>query len=454
VRYARLAAAAAVASLALAPAASAALPPLGDGDGIHVVSQRELDARLTALTVSTTALPQSANVRILLPADYASNPNRRYPVLYLLHGTSGSPADWTTQGQAEQTTAGLEMIVVMPDIALNADGGGWCANWVGGGHPAWETFHIDQLIPWIDSNLRTIANRQGRAIAGLSQGGFCSMSYAARHPDLFETALSYSGAPDTAYDLEAQLLVTPVVNGTEVFLDHAPANAIFGDRLTNEINWAAHDPTTLASNLRDTNLFMYTGNGVPGPLDSGPPDLPAMSIEWGAHQLNTLFHHRLGALGISSQFDDYGAGTHSWPYWARDLRWSIGAVMADFTNPRPMPTSITYTSADPRYAIYGWQVTMHRLVREFSTLESAGRSGFTVKGSGSATVVTPAVYAPGGSFAVTVGSRRLIETASAAGTLTVDLPLGRSNTVQEYPLDGPPNGTRVYTKRVTIAPAS
>ena len=61
--------------------------------------------------------------------------------------------------------------------------------------PRWETFHIDQLIPWIDHNLRTVADRRGRAIAGLSQGGFCSMSYAARHPDLFGVALSFSGAP-------------------------------------------------------------------------------------------------------------------------------------------------------------------------------------------------------------------------------------------------------------------
>ncbi len=124
-------------------------------------------------------------------------------MLYLLHGTSGGAADWTTVGGAEQTTAGLGLIVVMPDIALDDNGGGWCTNWYNGGRygqPEWETFHIDQLIPWIDHNLRTVATRDGRAIAGLSQGGFCSMSYAARHPDMFETALAYSGAPDTAYD--------------------------------------------------------------------------------------------------------------------------------------------------------------------------------------------------------------------------------------------------------------
>ena len=60
--------------------------------------------------------------------------------------------------------------------------------------PEWETFHIDPFIPWIDSNLRTIPHRRGRAIAGLSQGGFCSLSYAARHPDMFTSVAGFSGA--------------------------------------------------------------------------------------------------------------------------------------------------------------------------------------------------------------------------------------------------------------------
>jgi hypothetical protein len=54
-------------------------------------------------------------------------------VLYLLHGSSGGAADWTSHGGAEQTTAGLGLIVVMPDIALRYDGGGWCTNWWNGG---------------------------------------------------------------------------------------------------------------------------------------------------------------------------------------------------------------------------------------------------------------------------------------------------------------------------------
>ncbi len=441
----------------VAPAAAAPAPAaLGSADGITVVSQHQLDSRLIALTVSTPALNGTANVRILLPAGYAADPTRRYPVLYLLHGTSGGAADWTTLGGAEQTTAGRPLIVVMPDIAQNDNGGGWCTDWDNGGangKPEWERFHIDELIPWVDHNLRTIADRQGRAIAGLSQGGFCSMSYAARHPDLFSVALSYSGAPDIAYDAEAQTLVTPIINATEVGLDQVAPNSMFGPRLTDEINWAAHDPTTLAANLRNTDLLIYTGNGQQGPLDPVVPNPEANVIESGVEQLSILFHNRLQALGIPSHFDDYGPGTHSWPYWARDLKWSIDTIMDDLAHPPATPSAVTYTSADNAYSVYGWTVTTHRQVREFSTLAGAGATGFTLQGSGSATVQTPANYRRHAKYRITIRGRTTTVNTQNAKTLTIQVPLGPSNTVQEYPADGPPVGTKVYSTGVAIRPA-
>jgi S-formylglutathione hydrolase FrmB len=446
------------ASVGATPArAAAGAPSFASADGITVVAQHQVDPRLIALTVSTGALNGTANVRVLLPTGYAAHTKRRYPVLYLLHGTSGGAADWTTMGGAEQTTAGRPLIVVMPDIAQNDNGGGWCTDWYNAGkygRPDWETFHIDQLIPWIDHDLRTRATRAGRAIAGLSQGGFCSMSYAARHPDLFSQALSYSGAPDTAYDLEAQALVTPIINLTETALDHVPPYSMFGPRTTNEINWAAHDPTTLAENLRGMRLTMYTGNGKAGPYDPPIPNPGASAIEAGVEQLTTMFHNRLDALGIPSSFTDYGPGTHSWPYWARDLRWSIGPIMTNFAHPLPTPSAVTYMSADPVYAVFGWRVTTHRKVREFSNLKGASGAGFTLQGSGSATVLTPGRYRRLTKYRVGVmsgsGTSTQVLRSDRHGRLTIQVPLGPSNTVQEYPGGGPALGTTIYTTRVTV----
>jgi hypothetical protein len=128
-----------------------------------------------------------------------------------------------------------------------------------------------------------------------------------------------------------------------------------------------------------------------------------------------------------------------------------------FAHPPATPATIDYTSADPSYSAFGWRVSMRRAVREFSTLSSARANGFTLRGSGRATVITPARYRR--------GSRLRVSVTSAQGTfapltrtlrvgrnrrLAVSVPLGPSNTTQEYPLDGPPLGTTVFVTRVSI----
>ena len=440
---------------AVLPSGAAATPTFADGDGLHVQAVSQLDPRLLELTLSTAALPSPAHVRILLPRGYEAHAARRWPVLYLFHGTSGGAADWTTKGEAEQTTEGLGMIVVMPDIALNDDGGGYCTNWPNGPY-SWETFHIGELLPWIDANLHTKATRAGRAVAGLSQGGFCSLSYAARHPDLFSMALGYSGVPDIAYGADAIAGTTAVVNATEVGLDGQPPNSIFGDRATNEVNWVDHDPTSLANNLRGMSLSMYFGNGETGPLDPSPE--PAGSgIETLVHGDNVDFHNRLEELGIPSLYDDYGPGTHSWPYWARDLRWSIGAIANGFAHPAPAPKRVSYTIADAQYSVFGWSVSMQRTAEELSTLGEAEARGFALSGSGSGTVTTPPRYAPGGHYRVTLRSAQATSSqtlqADSSGRLQIEVPLGPANPYQQYTAQAEATGTAVYTTFVSIAKA-
>ena len=437
--------------------ASAAATPLQSADGITVTSQKSLDSRLLALTVTTKTLPKPANIRILLPTGYAQHPHQRYPVLYLLHGTSGGAADWTTMGGAEQTTAGKPLIVVMPDIAIDDDGGGWCTNWPDGMY-SWETFHIDQLIPFIDGNLRTLTTRGERAIAGLSQGGFCSMSYAAQYPNLFGVALAYSGAPDIAWDPVAHAGAEAIINATEVGLDGVPPDSMFGNPVSDFLNWADHDPATLAPNLRWTKLYMYFGNGLPGPHDTAP-NPEAEGIEGAIYTDNIYFHNRLKSLGITpAVYDYYGNGTHSWPYWARDLRWSIGDIMADFASPAPVPSSFSFMSAASSYSIYGWSIAIHRIASEFSTLTTTGTSAFTLAGSGSATVTTPPSFERKATYKVTLHTQSgTVKTqtvkAGASRTLSIDVPLGPSDSVQEWSTTEPPapsTGTTVYTTHATI----
>jgi S-formylglutathione hydrolase FrmB len=441
-----------ICALASAPAAGALT--LRDGDGLRVAAVKRIDPRLLAVSFRTAALPSLVSVYILLPPDYASHPRRRFPVFYLLHGTSGGASDWTVHGNAEKVIGNRELITVMPDIALNDGGGGWCTNWPDGAQ-SWERFHIDQVIPWIDSNLRTIASRSARAIAGLSQGGFCSMSYAARHPDEFSVALGYSAAPDIYHEADARLGALTIINATEVGLDGVPPNTFFGNPVTDGINWAAHDPATLAENLRWTRMYMYWGNGLPGPYDSPSSILGGTPIEGLVSRDNQDFQARLHSLGIPAYFDAYGPGTHSWPYWTRDLGWSIDKIMADFAHPARTPSPFTYASADDQYSVYGWTVSLHRTAREFSTLKNASRWSFSLAGSGSATVLTPPVYKRRARYTVELSGAQvprhtLVLTARRGGRLKLEIPLGPANPYQQDTVQAQLAGTMVFTTTVKI----
>ena len=309
-----------------APAADASAHPattFRNSDGITVVAATHPSTRIWRLTVSTHALARAVHVNVLLPHGYAAT-TRRYPVLYLFHGTSGGAGDWLAQGNAAAATKKYPMIVVMPDAGYDSNGGSWFTNWVDQktslGTANWETFHIDQLVPWIDANLRTIADRSGRAIAGLSQGGFGSTSYAARHPDLFVSAASFSGAPDIASNPVAEAAATAVISATATGLDGVEPDAFFGSHAEHEINWQGHNPATLVTNLRPVDLELWTGNGQPGPYDQ-PTDgnVEGSAIEAVVHQSTLYFTQAATAAKVAYRLDDYGPGTHSWPYWTRDL---------------------------------------------------------------------------------------------------------------------------------------
>lgn len=405
-----------------------------DADGIHVVSVKQLDGRDYNVSVLTAALGRPVDVRILVPAGYGADPAERFPVLYLFHGTSGRASDWIDMGSAEQSTAGLPLITVMPDAGFDGDGGGWFTNWVDTktalGPSQWETFHINDLVPWVDANLRTIASRDGRAVAGLSQGGFGSTTYAARHPDMFVSAASFSGAPDIDFNPAVAAGATAVIDATEVGLDQVEPDAMFGDRVTDEINWQGHDPADLVTNLEGMSLWLFTATGLPGPYDPKTPNPAAMGIEFATHESTEGFVARAAQEHVAVHLVDYTYGTHSWPYWARDLRQYLPPLMALFAHPPAAPSTVSYMSVDKDWAQWGWSVAWQRgAAQQWSALSGASRHGFNLSGSGVATVVTPAFYRSGQAVRVTVGGAPpVVVRAGSDGRLTVVVDLGGLST--------------------------
>ena len=167
-----------------------------------------LCSRLGSVCLDTCLLRQSASVatvetvqfqsklvnatlpyNVILPPGYRASSTTRYPVLYLLHGLGGHYTDWVTRTNVADYAAQYRMIVVMPE-----GNDSWYVDSGGVATDKYETYILKELIPDVDKRYRTIQARYGRAVAGLSMGGYGAIKYGLKYPATFVFAASMSGA--------------------------------------------------------------------------------------------------------------------------------------------------------------------------------------------------------------------------------------------------------------------
>lgn len=450
-----------VAALTAAAPVSAAVAPGSPGcvaratppqaGQLTVVSEKPLDSRVTDLTLRSPAMQKDVHVNVMLPAGYDPSGTTRYPVLYLLHGALGGYMNWYTDGDVEKLAGGLPLIVVMPDGGYDGSYSDWYGLLQGqsGPVPAWETFHTRELIPFIDSHYLTLADRGDRFIAGLSAGGGGSTHYAADNPGLFGAVGSFSGATD---NLE-QYPFYPTLSEGLWFATDAPGDGpdghcTWGDPYTQKVVWENNDPTYLAANLKGTPLWIASGNGEPGPLDPSlvpDPSNPGQEISNAASvaaaaategeiwDMTRSFVKALNAAGIPHTDYFYGAGTHSWPYWQRDLTDFLTWLGPHIGHPMPAPRSFSFRTAGTNFTAWGWRFTVtDRDVAEFVYLSGVGRRGLTALGSGRLNVTTAPVYTPGVSYTVASSGAGQLITAGPDGRLSFTVDLGPSHQIQQY----------------------
>lgn len=315
----------------------------GTAEAIKVLERKRDGARVVSWTVSTPSLEMSTTtplkVHVVLPGSYRKHPHRRYPVLYALPGTSNHASVWLTNIDTLRLTRKRNLIVVIPDGTYDADGGGFYTDWVdrttSRGVADWETFHTQELVPWIDGRYRTVEHRKGRAIVGISQGGFGSMSYAARHPGLYGAAASFSGAVDIYHGLQCRAGAAALIAGIMTALNGVQPHAPFGDPVTNAANWRAHNPASLVKNLRRTKVDLYTSAGVPGESDLSDPAVPGtVAMEAVLHQSNLCFRNAADAAGLRYGWHSDLVGTHAWKYGTRSLKDYLPRLMRFFRRAR------------------------------------------------------------------------------------------------------------------------
>ncbi len=254
--------------------------------------------------VLTVPVPDSAtgvgagSALVWLPPQYLAEPARRFPVVYLLHGSPGVPADWLRGGEAADTgralaAHGLPAILVLPRLSR-----GWLDDpeCVDGLAERAETHFWRDVVPAVDAAVRTAPGREARAIAGMSAGGFCALNLGLKHRDRVATVLDLSG------------LTSPTHRGGIAALYGAP-----GATARAALDSPAHYAPRLASRP-STRVWLDTGAGdaaVRAGLERIAPVLAARGVE-------VQLHVRPGAHTF-----------HVWrPALAEALAWALPGMEA------------------------------------------------------------------------------------------------------------------------------
>jgi putative tributyrin esterase len=245
---------------------------------------------------ASAALGRSIKYRVILPEDYAVT-ERRYPTLYLLHGLWGAYDNWESHTDIFLDSRPFDLIIVMPEGEDS-----WYTDSEGAPKDKFETYIVKDLVDHIDKTYRTLQDRHGRAIAGLSMGGYGALKFALKYPDQFVFAGSFSGALAAGHD--PTFILAP---DTEV---GARFHTIYGPGGSK--TRAENDIYALAEKAKPEALpFLY--------LDCGTGD--------SFLDANREFVALLQKRKIAYEYRE-APGAHGWDYWDRQVRGMLAVLAA------------------------------------------------------------------------------------------------------------------------------
>ena len=304
-------------------------------------------------------------------------------------------------------------IVVMPD--------GSDAQWYDAidGSILNERYVLDFLLPYVDRHFRTIAERDGRAIDGLSNGGYGSMHFAAKAPDRFVAAggmssnldgLSFAGLGDAA---------SPAYRHGSL-------------------------PVDLVGNLDGVDLTLDIGTECIA--DREVDNCFAFTFEQLFVPANREFSAALqSARGPGDGVYEYREteGGHAWRWWTLWLRERhLPFLLARLADPRPadvppQPPSprpgFRYRSVTPQFSVWGYDVRVERDVREFLDLRDVRAGGLEIQGSGRVTLTTAPLYEPGRGYRISgAGGSDQHAVGDGEGRITFAVDLGPSHQHEQY----------------------
>jgi S-formylglutathione hydrolase FrmB len=243
-----------------------------------------------AASVDTARIYSSAMHKeikcVIIKPDAYQNKNQRFPVVFLLHGYSDRYSNWVRKVPGIKEYADqMQLVIVCPD----------------GGHSSWyfdspidSTFRYDtyisrEVVKYVDANYRTLADRNHRAITGLSMGGHGALYLALKHPDVFGAAGSMSGGVDL-----------------RPFPDEWNIARRIGDAHSHSLNW------------QKMSVINMIDRKLPQPV--------AMMIECGTddffYPVNKQLHQKMLTLKIPHDYVER-PGAHNWEYWENAIEYQL-----------------------------------------------------------------------------------------------------------------------------------
>ncbi|MWB95516.1 prolyl oligopeptidase family serine peptidase [Flavobacterium sp. GA093] len=262
---------------------------------LFCVSGVSFAAKVDTLEVASTAMSKTYKAAIVLPNSYAKS-KKTYPVMYLLHGAYGHFADWLKNTPNKDLVKNLadqyNMIIVMPEGETFSF---YLDSPVNQGSQ-FETFITQEVIQKVDKTYRTINNKNGRVITGLSMGGHGALYLSAKHPELFCAAGSMSGAVDMSVMLNRD-------SSAQVVKLMQP---VFGDK--------SDQPE------------MYKQYAVLGMIDKIKTNKLPLIIDCGVDDFliepNKELHRRLVYSKVDHDYTER-PGAHTWDYWENSLPYHV-----------------------------------------------------------------------------------------------------------------------------------
>ncbi|MFQ6600164.1 alpha/beta hydrolase [Flavobacterium sp. C3NV] len=242
-------------------------------------------AKIDTIQVFSPSMNKNIKTCVITPDDYKKS-NKKFPVVYLLHGYSGNYASWAKD---------------FKDVGKQVDQYGFIVIGVDGNFSSWyfdspidptfkyETYVIKELVPFVDKNYKTIASREGRAISGLSMGGHGALYLSFRHQDVFGAAGSMSGGVD----------IRP-------FPENWDIKKRLGTMTEFPENWEKNTVTNMLELVKDNKLKLI--------IDCGVDDF--------FMDVNRELHNKMLALKINHDYIER-PGKHNIEYWENSLKFQL-----------------------------------------------------------------------------------------------------------------------------------